>query len=309
MKMRERIWKKILFGLVMLLIPVAGTYKMSGAYGIAEPEVRTEDAYILRGQQRIPLEEYLTGAVAYYMPLECEDETYKVMSVILRTHIMKKIGAGKEIEEEKLELQCYGLEEMQVRFGEQFAHSYSRYQTAVQATAGELIRYKGELIEPYFHQVSAGMTNCVEDRPYLVSVESRQDMQARNYLFLKTVSAEEFVSKLEQAGADTAMLYQEGVSAGRVLSEITWVMRTDEYVDSILWKEKRIPASRLQELFSLPSPAFRLEVYEENIRILAKGIGHGVGLSLYGADAMAKEGESYREILTYYYSNITVSDE
>lgn len=306
--MRAEMWKKILFGLIVLLLPVAVTYRMSGTYAVSEWKSIKEERYIVSGQEKIPLEEYLTGAVAYYMPLSYEDEAYKAMAVVLRTHIVKKMGHNSEIGEELLDIRRCRMEEMQVSFGEDFTHNYERYQTAVQMTAGEVLCYKEELIEPYFHQVSAGMTNAVPDCPYLHSVESRTDMQAENYLSLKTVPIEEFVSGLEEAGGDMEEVRKGDALTGNLLSDIILVMRSGEYVDYAEVYGKQLPASGIQEVFSLPSTAFRFEEYEDKIRILSKGIGHGAGMSLYGADAMAKAGKSYREILTYYYTDIIVSD-
>ena len=308
--MKGRFWKGMLFLLAIVLIPFAVTHRMNGTNGIAERRVEAGECYIISGQERIPLEEYLTGAVAYYMPIDYEDEAYKVMSVLLRTYVLEKMGNTREIEEELLDISRYRIEEMEVSFGKQFMHSYSRYQSAVQATAGEVARYGEELIEPYFHQVSAGTTNRVTGCPYLVSVDSSQDIQAKNYLSLKTMSVEEFMQGMSEAGFSAeAKLWGEGTSSQSIVSEIALEMRAGEYVGNVVWRGKRIPAAQVQEAFALPSMAFQFEAYEENIRIMTKGIGHGAGLSLYGANEMAAEGKSYREILTYYYSNITVSDE
>lgn len=308
--MKGKFWKGMLFLLLIILIPAVVTHRMNGTNAIAERKVMSGDCYIISGEERIPLEEYLTGAVAYYMPVEYEDEAYKVMAVLLRTHILEKLGNAREIEEELLDIKRYRIEEMQVSFGEQFIHNYLRYQAAVQATVGEVARYEAELIEPYFHQVSAGMTNEVTGYPYLLSVESRQDIQAKNYLSLKTVSVEEYAQGMSDAGfgAETVM-WGASISAESLVSEIALELRTGEYVAAVEWHGKRIPAAQVQEAFALPSTAFQFEAYEENIRIMSKGIGHGVGVSLYGANEMAAAGKSYREILTYYYSNITVSDE
>ena len=85
--------------------------------------------------------------------------------------------------------------------------------------------------------------------------------------------------------------------------------REGEYKQAVIFRDVRIPAVRIQEVFGLKSTAFSFEAYEGNIRIMTKGLGHGIGLSLNGAMQLAQEGKSYREILSYYYSNITISGE
>ncbi|MBO5278866.1 MAG: SpoIID/LytB domain-containing protein [Lachnospiraceae bacterium] len=308
--MNKKLNRGVFFLLLVILIPVFTTRFMNSAGGIAERSAESEKCYIISGQEKIPLEEYLTGAVAYYMPPDYEDEAYKTMAVLLRTYVIGQMGEDSEIKEEQLTISRCSMEEMEVAFGEQFLHTYSRYQRAVNATRGELASYDGKLIEPYFHQVSAGTTNSLNGYPYLKAVDSSQDIQAKNYLSLLTVPVEEFVSGLlKAADAKEDIFWKTGTTAEELMSQITFHMREGDYVQSVVWQETEIKAVKIQEAFSLPSTAFRFEAYEGNIRIMTKGLGHGIGLSLYGAARMAEEGKNYREILTYYYTNITVSGE
>ncbi len=307
--MSRRLYKSVIFFLVIILLPALITLYMSEGGGVTERKSASEEYYIISKQERIPLEEYLTGAVAFYMPVSCDDEAFKAMAVLLRTFVLFQMGDLKEIEEEKLSLSRYQMEEMEVMFGDKFSYTYSRYQTAVQITKGETLKYEGELIEPYFHQVSAGMTNSLAGIPYLSSVDSPYDIQADRYLSLITISSSEFCTGLWKAADSSEELLMQEVSAEDIMAQIIVEVREGEYKQSVVWKNIRIPAVSIQKAFGLPSTAFQFEAYEGNIRIITKGLGHGIGLSLHGAMKMAEEGKSYREILTYYYSNITVSGE
>lgn len=307
--MNRRLYRGSMFFFIIILLPALITQFMNKEGGVAERKSEAEEYYILSGQEKIPLEEYLTGAVAYYVPVSCNDEAYKAMAVLLRTYVRLKAGEEKEIAEEYLPLSRYQIEEMKVMFGEDFSYLYSRYQKAVKATRGEALRYDGELIEPYFHQVSAGRTNSLQGYPYLTSVDSGWDIQADHYLSLITLTAEEFYAGLLKCVDEKEEFLQQDLSAEELLSQLTLEAGEGEYKQSVAWQEYRIPAASVQKAFQLPSTAFSLEAYEGNIRIMTKGLGHGIGLSLNGAECMAEEGKSYREILTYYYSNITVSGE
>lgn len=307
--MGRRLYRKLFFFLIVMLLPALITRFMSREGGISERKNMPEEYYILSGNERLPLEEYLTGAVAYYMPVSCDDEAFKAMAVLLRTFARVRMGEGKEAEEERLALSRYKMEEMEAIFGENFSYTYSRYQAAVRATKGEVLRYEGELIEPYFHQISAGMTNSLSGCPYLSSVDSSCDIQADGFLSLITISPEEFYAGLLKAsGTDKALLWQEA-SAEEYMEQLTIEAREGEYKQAVVWKEVRIPASEIQKAFDLKSTAFTFEAYEGKIRIITKGLGHGIGLSLNGAKELALEGKSYRQILGWYYSNITVSGE
>lgn len=307
--MNKKWYQGMMFFLVLLLLPTLVTQAMSRNEAVAPGKSESEEYYILSEGERIPLEEYLTGAVAWYMPDTYEDEAYKAMAVLLRTHVRSKMGEAQEIEEGQLALSRYRIEELETRFGEKFAYQYGRYQKSVEATSGEVLSYEGELIEPYFHQVSAGKTNSLSGYPYLLSVDSEMDIQAENYLSLRTVSAEEFYTVLLEACQSDENAPKQAVTAEELMKEITVEAGEGEYKQAIIWKENRIPAATVKEAFSLPSTAFVLEEYEGRIRIMTKGLGHGIGLSLYGCEKMAEDGKSYREILKHYYSNITVSNE
>lgn len=295
--------------LVLLLFPALVTQVMSGEEAVAQGKTKQEGYYILADGERIPLEEYLTGAVAWYMPESYEDEAYKAMVILLRTYVRNEMGDDREIEEEKLALSRCQTEEMEIRFGETFAYQYGRYQKAVRATRGEVIRYEGNLILPYFHQVSAGKTNALSGYPYLLSVDSEMDLQAENYLSLRVISVEECVRVLselcENSGEETEQVW----TAEGLMNEMTIETGEGEYKRAVIWREHRIPAAKIKEAFSLPSTAFVIEEYEGKIRIMTRGIGHGIGLSIYGCEKMAEDGKSCKEILKHYYSNITVSDE
>lgn len=307
--MNRKFYKGSMFFLIIILLPALVTQFMNKEGGIAERKTEPEEYYILSNQEKIPLEEYLTGALAYYMPVSYNDEAYKALAVLLRTYIRLQMGEENQITEELLSLSRYQIEEMEVMFGDDFSYLYSRYQKAVRATRGEVLCYEGELIEPYFHQVSAGRTNSLQGYPYLSGVDSGWDIQADNYLSLLTLTAEEFYAGLLKTVDEKEEFLQQTVTAEELLQQVKLEAGEGEYKQFVVWKETKIPAGSVQKAFKLPSTAFSFEAYEGNIRIMTKGLGHGIGLSLYGTGCMAEEGKSYREILTYYYSNITVSGE
>ncbi len=307
--MSKRLYRNLFFLLVVILLPACITRIMNEEGAVTERGGDSDEYYIISGQEKMPIEEYLTGAVAYYMPVSYEDEAFKAMAVLFRTFVRMRMGDEREIEEEQLSLPRYRMEELEVMFGEDFSYTYSRYQTAVRQTKGEVLRCEGELIEPYFHQVSAGMTNSLKGCAYLSSVDSSWDIQAESFLSLLILSAEEFYAGLFKASGSEEALLMEEASAEEFMERLVVEGREGEYKQAVVWNGVRIPASKVQEAFGLKSPAFSFEAYEGRIRILTKGIGHGLGLSLYGANRMASEGKSYREILAYYYSNITVSGE
>ena len=73
------------------------------------------------------------------------------------------------------------------------------------------------------------------------------------------------------------------------------------------WKyTKKFKGTEVRSLLNLRSTDFDIEI-NESIKITTKGYGHGVGMSQYGANEMAKNGSTYEEILKHYYNNIEIS--
>ena len=67
-----------------------------------------------------------------------------------------------------------------------------------------------------------------------------------------------------------------------------------------------VRGTQIRSLFSLRSASFTVETAEDQITFLVTGYGHGVGMSQYGANALAKQGKIYTEILTWYYTGVEI---
>jgi stage II sporulation protein D len=254
--------------------------------------------------ERIDLEQYLISVVAAYVPDSYEAEMYKVMAVLFRTHI-RKVFLGEaedttEIMEEKIQLSAYTLEEMRTLWQEDFTSEYEAIRKAVSDTEGEVLLYQGELIEPFFHECSAGKTRTLGGYPYLKAADSSQDSRAENYLTMVVLTREELAEAVRAAeGADIVIgeSYEDAIrtesSDGLYVSHVSMDVASGETFS--------MSGERFAKILGLPSPAFSIETYNGKCRILCRGNGSGLGLSLYGADQLALEGVNYREILSRYY--------
>ena len=87
--------------------------------------------------------------------------------------------------------------------------------------------------------------------------------------------------------------------------EIT-LFTTGGRVAAIKIGENEFTGKQIREMFDLPSANFKYRIEGENIVITTTGYGHGVGMSQYGANGMAKEGYTYDEILKHYYSGTKI---
>jgi stage II sporulation protein D len=173
---------------------------------------------------------------------------------------------------------------------------------AVRSTDGMSLCYDGSPILAAFHAASAGSTKSAlevwgEDYPYLQEVASPEDdTLVPDYYSTVTMSAKKFAKKLKKA-YPKLKLKEEDCSKwfGKVKKDPAGLPV------SIAIGNQKVSTGDLRSLFNLRSSSVALEGKEGNVTFYVTGYGHGVGMSQYGASALAKEGKTAEEILAWYY--------
>ena len=244
--------------------------------------------------------DYLCGIVASQMPIEYDDEAIKAQAVASYTLIKYRRIYGTPAEAQSL----LSKKELKKKWGEDYVRNYSRLRKLVSSVYGEYIAYHGEPILAAYHDFSCGVTEYggnvwTGDYPYLAAVESRDDVCAEDYRSTVRMTAEQFSSVCSE---------KLGFSLKGEPSE--WVVgcvRSDSgYVMSYTLCENTVGGQRMRNAFGLRSACFTLK-YEDNAFVFdVRGSGHGVGMSKFGANLMALNGKTYREILAHYYKGTKV---
>lgn len=256
-------------------------------------------------------EDMLTGIVANEIAVTSEPEAMKAQAVIARTNCLRAIQKGESLPE--------GLtksEMMRLWGSENFAEYYGQLENCIESTKGTAITYQGEYIQADFHTASAGYTRNAqevyinEDFPYLKSVESRSDITAPDFFKVIFYKTEEFL----QTGQAFFPEDMQGKTAAELLAAFEITKRDGaDYVTEVTVGEKTYSGEEIRLAFGWNSSCFYLREVDGDIRVVTKGLGHGLGLSVCGAQALAKSGYSYKDILKYYYTDIdfatTVSSE
>ena len=261
-------------------------------------------------------ETYLIGVVARQIPAEYELEAIKAQAVIARTYLYGQMEGKAEAKEEELGLPYLEEEQMESLWGrERFVEYYDKVCQAVHETENMvMILGEGEdggeenlVPEPLFHRASAGYTREGDEaHPYLQSVDSQWDVEAEGYLTVKEWEPKEVVRLLKEAFAKSGAGEVE-LTEKQVTDTLQLVGRDKAgYVKEIQIGAHIYTGDEIQAVLGLPSAAFTLEEHEGKLRAICKGIGHGYGLSQYGANALAGDGKSAEEILAYYYQNIKI---
>ena len=257
--------------------------------------------------ENIEMEEFLIYMVAGQMEITYDLEALKAQAVIARTNLLREADGKKTVKAKKLTVRYLMPEQFEEGMGEKKkAQVLEQLKRAVEQTSGEVLLYENQYIEAMYHAVSIGTTVSSEEiygvsRPYLCGVPSSQDVESREYMNVSLWTEEELKEKLKEESpgkkADT-----KGLVKKISVSEKT----KNGYVKQVSVAGETISGEKWQEIFSLPSGNFYLEEQEGMLRMITLGKGHGMGLSQYGADCLAKEGWGYREILEKYYPGTEV---
>lgn len=251
--------------------------------------------------KELNLEDYIIGVVAAEMPATFEIEALKSQAVAARTFAIYKQEHRKEAYDviKGVSDQAYNsIEEMQLKWQNNFEENYNKIKDAVQNTKGEILTYEGQTIESFYFAMSNGYTEKCESvfqesLPYIESVESSWDNESlKNYEVTKTFTKNEFCNALNLNCDELTITDIERGTTGRV--------------QSLKVNDKVIKGVDFRKMLSLRSTDFNI-LLSDVITITTKGSGHGVGMSQYGANGMAKEGKTYQEILKYFYKNIEIS--
>lgn len=249
--------------------------------------------------ESINLEDYLVGVVSGEVPVNFEEEALKAQAVAARTYALKQIENNKDKEydvTDTVSSQVYKSEEdLKKRWGSEYEKNIEKIKSAVKSTEGEYVAYENSPIYAFFFSTSNGYTEdnknvFGQDLPYLKTVDSSFDeKETSNFTVTKEFSLNEFYDKLNIPYSESLNITDEEKSeAGRVLK-----LKINGNI---------INGRNFQSKLNLRSADFTVEKENDKIKITTKGFGHGVGMSQYGANALAKQNKTYEEILKYYYT-------
>jgi stage II sporulation protein D len=264
----------------------------------------------------LSFDDYLMGVVAANMSAGYHIEALKAQAVIARTYALYNIALLTQEEPSKdnfstseLGLSYISLDKLKDFWGDtNYSEYFSKLENAVQGTKEEVILYEEDLILPVFFDTGSGYTRNASEAwgitiPYLVSVASKQDVTSTNYLSIDEFEVPALIDRLEKYYSDLSLSEKDFFQSVQVASR-----DSAGYVTQINLGSLTVSGEEFAKVLGLASNHFYLEEYESKARIICNGAGHGIGLSQYGANAMAEEGSSYSDILKYYYSGTTVTN-
>ena len=251
---------------------------------------------------KVPFEDYIVGVLAGEMPISFDMEALKAQAVAARSYVMKKMEYNKDKDYDVVDTvtnQVYLDDEyLKNAWKDNYITNINKIKTAVLETHNEYLEYDGEVIDAMFFSTSVGYTENSEEvftskLPYLRSVSSTWDEISPVYEVSYDFSLNDFYNKLGLPYQDMIVLEPiQTTSTGRI-KEIK--------INNVTFS-----GSSVVTKLNLKSNHFTIKQNGNNVSIITKGYGHGVGMSQYGAQAMALNGYKYDEILKYYYQGTTI---
>lgn len=220
------------------------------------------------------LEDYCIKTLSDEVSSDYNDEMLKVQAILVRTTIYK------EVQENGVDALKSSDETLDFLW-------YQRLKKAWDETAGQVVTYEDKLALTPFHLISSGKTRSGadvlgrEDYPYLQSVECQMDISAPKQIENIMIPVKDMeIKKWDSAG----------------------------YVMEVSADGETMSGEEFRAMYGLASSCFEFQTFENDTRIITKGVGHGLGLSQYTANQMAINGKTSEEILQFFFPGTEIKE-
>ncbi len=263
------------------------------------------------------IEEQLPFVAAREISTDSESECLKTQMIIARTNLWKSYQESMEEKSRSNEdaewsvsdsgLESYTEEELKKLWGISYESNMEKLRQAVEETSGEILTYEDLPIQAAYHYAANCKTRNASEVPgqedyiWLQSVDSEDDMLADGFLSVSYMEKQDIVYAL-------AAIFQDEVLDVNQMPGALELSKRDSagYVTEVTYGTTVANGEAVRQALHLNSACFYLSELDGKIRIVTKGIGHGLGLSQYGANELAKQGKNCREILNYYYTDVSI---
>ena len=266
--------------------------------------------------EEVDLDEYLYGVVSSEMPANFEIEALKAQAVVARTYTIYQMthNSGKHENADICDNYacCQAWVSKEDRFakwnGEEAEGNWNKIVEAVNSTSGKIITYNREAINAFFHSNSGGVTESSVniwggiDYPYLKSVETAGEEGYTQYSSQVQISKQDLLNKIKEKYQDCEIDFSQQ-DCIQIL-EYT----TSGRVKTIKFGNKEIAGTEARTILGLKSTNFTFSIDGETVTFSVIGYGHGVGMSQTGADALAKSGSDYEEIIKHFYTDVEIAE-
>jgi len=236
----------------------------------------------------VEVEDYLEGVLPGEMPAWFPLEALKAQAVIARTYAIERLGSHPDYD-------LCATSRCQVYLGK--SEAADAYRPAIRASRGYLLAYRGRPVKAVYHADSGGMTASSQEvwgkrYPYLAA---RPDPYTRARSWREEPGGERVRAALAAMGLSVGEFYGFQVLARS---------ESDRIARLLVWGsggQVELSAPRVTTFLRRLGLPSTMAWVEDGRIFVGRGLGHGVGLSQWGARGLARRGYTYREILGHYY--------
>ncbi|MBE6147324.1 MAG: stage II sporulation protein D [Firmicutes bacterium] len=244
--------------------------------------------------EQMKVDSYIFGIVARELPSIFHDEALKAQAVIARTYVMKRLKNNLPIKNSDKLGVYQDKRYLKDIWGKNYQSYIKKIKQAIKETDGEALMFDGDFIDAYYHLASNGKTEDSSNvlklaYPYLVSVPSEWD--TKNEYVSRRIVPNDYLSKLLNVPISKNTHFE--ILMKSIGHRVKYVKFGDKVFDGFL----------LSRRLGLDSNDFSVSINDDYTTFTTRGHGHGLGLSEYGAEGMARSGYNYQQILNHYYPN------
>ncbi|BED93110.1 MAG: stage II sporulation protein D [Candidatus Paraimprobicoccus trichonymphae] len=249
------------------------------------------------------------------MPPNFHPEALKAQSVAILTFFLTHDSSKNLINASKNWVSAVYRSDknMKDRWGEKYNENREKLLSAVNEVKGKVLNFNGKPAKTFYYSMSPGCTHNpygefrVENAPYLTNVDSHWDMSLPNFMNKFEITPEQLKNVIENKFPNTKFGKNPKFWVEHVETTETELVKSIKVCGCVF------TGAEFRFLFDyskFKSPTFTIK-YDEELEkfiVITKGYGHGVGMSQWGANEMAKEGYTYEKILLHYYPGVEIKN-
>ncbi|MGM9835088.1 MAG: SpoIID/LytB domain-containing protein [Bacilli bacterium] len=286
--------KKILIIIIVVLIPIYIISFPSKTNFIMSKDI-TKPIYVTYNDTKLKLDDYVYHVVAAEIPISFNEEAIKAQILATRTFTYNKIYTNPDYVFDSNDQAFNTEEEIQKKWSINYENYKNKLLNLIISTKDEIITYENKPIKAYYFSMSNGYTSDVlsvfgTNEEYLKSVPSIEN-NVPNYQVTSYYKETDIASKLNT----TTPLIIENINRD-----------SSNRVTTITINNHKYKGTEIRKILGLRSTDFNISISNDYVTIITTGYGHGVGMSQYGANELAKTGSSYQEIIKKYYTNTEI---
>lgn len=238
------------------------------------------------------MEKYLRGVLATEILPTFHIEAIKAQAVIGRTYALKQMIEQNKVEAVNSQQIYRDINYYKFLWTDHYFEYAEKLRQAIEQTKGQYLTYQDKIIHPFYHFVSNGKTEDLQSQgegfSYMESVSSIWDLDSPMYLKTIIKSLQEVASQLHISMDEVKNIQILETTRGNRIQKIKIGSRV-------------LTGQSFANLLGFPSRDVSITVDQDQVRFTIRGVGHGLGMSQYGANRMGQAGYHYTQILSHYY--------